>query len=85
MFGRENEENVARTRSYCGWPSSPHQIQHQKTLNYVNVIYIFHSFMNVTVHLLTLGCFVLIERVPISDLDKLIMESKSKINNYKTL
>ena len=41
--------------------------------------------MNVTVHLLTLGCFVLIERVPISDLDKLIMESKSKINNYKTL
>ena len=22
-FGREKEENVARTRSYCGWPSSP--------------------------------------------------------------
>ena len=23
-LGRENEENVARTRYWCGWPSSPH-------------------------------------------------------------
>ncbi len=23
MFGRENEKNVARTRSCCGWPSCP--------------------------------------------------------------
>ena len=22
-LGQENEENVARTRNYCGWPSSP--------------------------------------------------------------
>ena len=22
-LGRENEENVARTRNCCGWPSSP--------------------------------------------------------------
>jgi len=24
-LGRENEENVARTRNCCGWPSSPLQ------------------------------------------------------------
>ena len=24
-FGRENNENVVRTRDWCGWPSSPHQ------------------------------------------------------------
>ena len=23
-LGRENEENVARTRNCCGWPFSPH-------------------------------------------------------------
>ena len=26
-FGRENEDNVARTRSCCGWPSSPYSIR----------------------------------------------------------
>ena len=24
-FGRENDENVVRTRDWCGWPSSPHR------------------------------------------------------------
>ena len=24
-FGRENEENVVRTKDWCGWPSSPRQ------------------------------------------------------------
>ena len=26
-FGRENDENVVRTRDWCGWPSSPHSIR----------------------------------------------------------
>ena len=26
-FGRENEENVVRTRDWCGWPSSPRPIK----------------------------------------------------------
>ena len=25
-FGRENDENVVRTRDWCGWPSSPRTI-----------------------------------------------------------
>ena len=26
-FGREKDENVVRTRDWCGWPSSPHSTQ----------------------------------------------------------
>ena len=25
-FGRENDENVVRTRDCCGWPSSPREL-----------------------------------------------------------
>ena len=34
-FGRENEENVVRTRDWCGWPSSPHEIVRLKILLYI--------------------------------------------------
>ena len=29
-FGRENDENVVRTRDWCGWPSSPRRPFYEK-------------------------------------------------------
>ena len=30
-FGRENDENVVRTREWCGWPSSPRTTHNQSS------------------------------------------------------